>query len=75
MPFELLFSYLLLPTSCDFCKACILTILFITISFLGERPIVALMEGQMLTKVILSIVLVPFMITFFVKLGRRLDRA
>ena len=50
------------------------TILFITISFLGERPIVALMEGQMLTKVILSIVLVPFMITFFVKLGRRLDR-
>ncbi|MBD8619618.1 queuosine precursor transporter [Sphingomonas sp. CFBP 13728] len=51
------------------------TILFITISFLGERPIVALMEGQMLTKVILSIVLVPFMITFFVKFGRRLDRA
>jgi uncharacterized integral membrane protein (TIGR00697 family) len=51
------------------------TILFITISFLGERPIVALMEGQMLTKVVLSIVLVPFMITFFVKLGRRLDRA
>ncbi len=49
------------------------TILFITISFLGERPIVALMEGQMLTKVVLSIVLVPFMITFFVRLGRRLD--
>ncbi|MBE2993507.1 queuosine precursor transporter [Sphingomonas sp. CFBP 13603] len=51
------------------------TILFITISFLGERPILGLMEGQMLTKVVLSIVLVPFMITFFVKLGRRLDRA
>ena len=50
------------------------TILFITISFLGERPILALMEGQMLTKVVLSIVLVPFMITFFVGLGRRLDR-
>ena len=49
------------------------TILFITISFLGERPILALMEGQMLTKVVLSIVLVPFMITFFVKLGRWLD--
>jgi hypothetical protein len=31
------------------------------------------MEGQMLTKVVLSIVLVPFMITFFVQLGRRLD--
>jgi len=50
------------------------TILFITISFLGERPILGLMEGQMLTKVVLSIVLVPFMITFFVRLGRRLDR-
>lgn len=49
------------------------TILFITISFLGERPILGLMEGQMLTKVVLSIVLVPFMITFFVQLGRRLD--
>lgn len=51
------------------------TILFITISFLGERPILGLMEGQMLTKVVLSIVLVPFLITFFVRLGRRLDRA
>ena len=51
------------------------TVLFITISFLGARPIVELMAGQMLTKVVLSIVLVPFMITFFVKLGRRLDRA
>jgi len=50
------------------------TILFITISFLGERPILALMEGQMLTTVVLSIVLVPLMITFFVGLGRRLDR-
>ena len=50
------------------------TLLFITISFLGERPILALMEGQMLTKVVLSIVLVPALITFFVRLGRRLDR-
>ncbi len=50
------------------------TLLFITISFLGERPILALMEGQMLTKVVLSIVLVPVAITFFVRLGRRLDR-
>ncbi|KQN30045.1 MULTISPECIES: queuosine precursor transporter [unclassified Sphingomonas] len=50
------------------------TVLFITISFLGARPIVELMAGQMLTKVVLSIVLVPFMITFFVKLGRWLDR-
>jgi len=51
------------------------TLLFITISFLGERPIAGLMAGQMLTKVVLSIVLVPLLITFFVKLGRRLDRA
>ncbi|RZM37168.1 MAG: VUT family protein [Sphingomonas sp.] len=50
------------------------TLLFITISFLGERPILALMEGQMLTKVVLSIVLVPALITFFVRVGRRLDR-
>ena len=49
------------------------TLLFITISFYGERPILGLMEGQMLTKVVLSIVLVPFLITFFVALGRRLD--
>lgn len=50
------------------------TILFITISFYGERPILNLMAGQMLTKVVLSIVLVPLLITFFVALGRRLDR-
>lgn len=50
------------------------TLLFITISFLGERPILGLMAGQMLTKVVLSIVLVPLLITGFVALGRRLDR-
>ncbi|QDZ06268.1 queuosine precursor transporter [Sphingomonas panacisoli] len=49
------------------------TVLFITISFYGERPILGLMEGQMLTKVVLSIVLVPFLITGFVALGRWLD--
>ena len=51
------------------------TFLFITISFYGERPILTLMEGQMLTKVVLSIVLVPVLITAFVGIGRRLDRA
>ncbi|WP_066586941.1 queuosine precursor transporter [Sphingomonas pruni] len=51
------------------------TLLFITISFYGERPILQLMEGQMLTKIVLSIVLVPFLITGFVALGRKLDRA
>jgi queuosine precursor transporter len=49
------------------------TVLFISISFLGERPIVELMAGQMLTKVVLSIVLVPFLITGAVALGRALD--
>ncbi|NLS28912.1 queuosine precursor transporter [Sphingomonas sp. S2M10] len=49
------------------------TVLFITISFLGTRPILELMGGQMLTKVVLSIVLVPFLITGAVALGRALD--
>ncbi|NIJ09593.1 hypothetical protein FHS31_003230 [Sphingomonas vulcanisoli] len=51
------------------------TVLFISISFYGERPILALMAGQMLTKVVLSIMLVPWLITGFVAVGRRLDRA
>ncbi len=50
------------------------TLLFITISFYGERDIWGLMGGQMLTKVVLSIILVPPLITAFVTLGRRLDR-
>jgi uncharacterized integral membrane protein (TIGR00697 family) len=49
------------------------TVLFITISFYGEREILGLMGGQMATKVVLSIVLVPPLITAFVALGRRLD--
>ncbi|MBB5684117.1 queuosine precursor transporter [Sphingobium boeckii] len=49
------------------------TLLFISISFLGERPIMALMAGQMLAKVVLSIVLVPFLIMFFVAIGKKLD--
>ena len=50
------------------------TVLFITIGFLGERPILALMGGQMLTKVVLSVALVPVLITLFVRLGRWLDQ-
>jgi uncharacterized integral membrane protein (TIGR00697 family) len=50
------------------------TVLFITISFLGERPILGLMAGQMLTKVLLSIVLIPWLITGLVALGRWLDK-
>ncbi|WP_414901233.1 queuosine precursor transporter [Sphingomonas flavalba] len=50
------------------------TLLFISISFLGERAIGPLIAGQMLAKVVLSIVLVPPLIYGFVALGRRLDR-
>lgn len=49
------------------------TLLFITISFVGVRPILDLMLGQMLAKVVLSIVLVPVLITAAVALGRKLD--
>ena len=49
------------------------TLLFISISFAGERPILTLMLGQMLAKVVLSVVLVPLLITVLVALGRKLD--
>ena len=49
------------------------TILFISISFLGERSIMDLMIGQMVAKVVLSLVLVPVLVTAFVAFGRRLD--
>ena len=49
------------------------TLLFISISFYGERPILELMLGQMLAKIMLSLVLVPALIYLFVGLGRRLD--
>ena len=49
------------------------TVLFITISVLGEREILDLMLGQMAAKIVLSIVLVPLLVTAFVALGRKLD--
>ncbi|MEZ5709907.1 MAG: queuosine precursor transporter [Blastomonas sp.] len=49
------------------------TLLFITIAFYGVFPIGTLMAGQMLAKVVLSFVLVPFLIVFLVRLGRMLD--
>lgn len=51
------------------------TVLFITISFYGEREIAGLMVGQMTAKVVLSMVLVPLLVTLLVKFGRNLDRA
>lgn len=50
------------------------TLLFITISFYGVFPIGGLIIGQMATKVVLSIVLVPVLIYVFVAIGRWLDR-
>ena len=49
------------------------TLIFITISFYGEFPITNLLLGQMLAKVVLSAILVPWLIYVFVGLGRRLD--
>ncbi len=49
------------------------TLLFITISFYGVFPIGGLLVGQMATKVVLSIILVPALIYLFVGIGRRLD--
>jgi len=56
------------------------TLLFITISFYGVRmqdgtlmPIMSIMEGQIIAKLTLSVVMVPPLIYLFVGLGRRLD--
>lgn len=51
------------------------TLLFISIAFYGVFPIAELIAGQALAKVVLSIVLVPFLIMLLVSIGRRLDRA
>lgn len=51
------------------------TLIFITVGFLGVRPIADLIVGQAIAKVALSVVLVPVLITLAVALGRRLDAA
>lgn len=48
------------------------TLLFITIAF-GTSAVGWLMAGQMATKVLLSIILVPALITLMVAFGRKLD--
>ncbi|MFL6752980.1 MAG: queuosine precursor transporter [Sphingomicrobium sp.] len=50
------------------------TLIFITIAFYGVFPIGELILGQMLAKIVLSAVLVPPLVYFFVALGQRLDR-
>jgi hypothetical protein len=49
------------------------TLIFITLAFYGVFPILDLMIGQMLAKVVLSVVLVPPLIHGFVAIGRKLD--
>jgi uncharacterized integral membrane protein (TIGR00697 family) len=49
------------------------TLLFITIAFYGVFPIAELLAGQMLAKVVLSIAVIPFVITGLVAYGRSLD--
>lgn len=49
------------------------SVIFITLAFYGLFPIMNLLIGQVIAKVVLSIVLVPFLITFGVKAARWLD--
>ena len=50
------------------------SLLFVGIAFYGVFPILGLMLGQMLAKVVLSVILVPPLVYAFVGLGRRLDQ-
>lgn len=49
------------------------TLIFITVSFYGVRPIADLMVGQMIAKIVLSAVMVPLVIALVVRIGRKLD--
>lgn len=49
------------------------TLIFITISFYGVRPIGDLMLGQMLAKIALSAVMVPLVVMAVVAIGRKVD--
>lgn len=49
------------------------SVIFVTLAFYGEFPIGNLLIGQVIAKVVLSLVLVPLLITLGVALARRLD--
>jgi hypothetical protein len=50
------------------------TVLFITISFYGTGlPVGQIMEGQIISKMVLSTLMVPVLVVAFVRMGRRLD--
>lgn len=49
------------------------SVIFITLAFYGEFAIKDLLLGQILAKVVLSLILVPFLITGFVQFAKWLD--
>lgn len=51
------------------------SVIFVTLAFYGEFDISSLLVGQVIAKVILSLVLVPFVITLGVAFARWLDRS
>ena len=55
------------------CSQVVDTLIFITVSFYGVRPIGELMAGQMIAKLVLSAIMVPAVIWLVVRIGRRLD--
>ncbi|PZU15893.1 MAG: hypothetical protein DI591_07840 [Citromicrobium sp.] len=50
------------------------SVIFITLAFYGEFPITNLLIGQVMAKVVLSLILVPPLIALAVRLARRLDQ-
>lgn len=50
------------------------TIIFITVAFVGVEPVMQIMPGQLISKVILSTVLIPPLVMAMVALARRIDR-
>jgi queuosine precursor transporter len=49
------------------------SVIFVTLAFYGEFDITGLLIGQVIAKVTLSLLLVPFLITFAVRMVRWLD--
>ena len=49
------------------------SVIFVTLAFYGEFDITNLLIGQVIAKVVLSVVLVPPLVYLFVALGRNLD--
>lgn len=51
------------------------SVIFVTLAFYGEFDITNLLIGQVIAKVVLSLILVPFLITGGVAIARWLDKA